>query len=251
MTEPVEREPAAPHPLLSDFYDAGGERPAFVRHLFNETAAFYDGINRLYSLGSGAWYRRRSLLRAGLHPGHIVIDVATGTGLVAEQAVAITGRRRDVIGIDLSEAMLAIASRKLGIPATQAIAEQLPIADASADFVTMGYALRHVSDLVVAFREFHRVLRPNGTVVLLEIGRPGNKLSRMIAETYFGRIVPLLSRWLSGGEKARTLTQYYWATIDRCVAPEIILQALGDSGFVELRCDVDLDVMRSYVGRKR
>jgi demethylmenaquinone methyltransferase/2-methoxy-6-polyprenyl-1,4-benzoquinol methylase len=251
MREPVEREPVAPHPLLSEFYGERDDRAAFVRRLFNDTAPLYDGINKLYSLGSGAWYRRRCLVRAGLRPGLRVIDVATGTGMVAQEAVAVTGRREDVIGVDLSEAMLAIARSKLRIPVIQGVAEQLPIADASADFVTMGYALRHVADLVAAFREYHRVLRQDGTVVLLEIGKPTRKLGRVVAETYLGRMVPLLSRWFSGGERAQALTAYYWATIDQCVAPEVILKALGDSGFVELRCDVELDMLRSYIGRKR
>jgi demethylmenaquinone methyltransferase/2-methoxy-6-polyprenyl-1,4-benzoquinol methylase len=251
MSEPVEREPVAPHPLLSDFYGASGERTAFVRRLFNDTASYYDGINKLYSLGSGAWYRRRSLVRAGLRPGLRLIDVATGTGMVAQEALAVIGRREDVIGVDLSEAMLTIARNKLGIRVIQGVAEQLPIADASTDFVTMGYALRHVADLVVAFREFHRVLRQDGTVLLLEIGKPTRRLGRAVAGTYLGRVVPLLSRWFSGGERAQALTAYYWATIDHCVAPAIILKALADSGFVELRCDVELDMLRSYVGRKR
>jgi demethylmenaquinone methyltransferase/2-methoxy-6-polyprenyl-1,4-benzoquinol methylase len=251
MSEPVEREPVAPHPWLSEFYGERDEHAAFVRRLFNETASFYDGINKLYSLGSGAWYRRRCLVRAGLHPGQRLIDVATGTGMVAQEAVAVTGSRQDVIGIDLSEAMLAIARNKLDIAVIQGVAEQLPVADASADFVTMGYALRHVCDLVTAFREFHRVLREDGTVLLLEIGKPTRRLGRVVAQTYLGRLVPLLSRWLSGSERAQALTQYYWATIDQCVAPEVILKALGDSGFVELACDVELDMMRCYVGRKR
>jgi demethylmenaquinone methyltransferase / 2-methoxy-6-polyprenyl-1,4-benzoquinol methylase len=251
MSEPLEREPVAPHPLLPEFYGARDDRTAFIRRLFNDTASSYDGINKLYSLGSGAWYRRRCLMHAGLRPGLRLIDVATGTGMVAKEALAITGRREDVIGIDLSEAMLAIARGKLDIPVVQGVAEQLPIADASADFVTMGYALRHVADLVVAFREYHRVLRTDGTVMLLEIGKPTTTLGRVVAEAYLGRMVPLLSRWFSGGERAQALTAYYWATIDQCVAPEIILKALGDSGFVELRCHVELDMMRSYIGRKR
>ena len=73
----------------------------------------------------------------------------------------------------------------------------------------------------------------------------------MLAALYLGRLVPLLSRWMTGDRRARDLTRYYWATIDHCVAPEIILEALAESGFVELSCDVEVDLMRCYVGRKR
>ncbi len=251
MNEPVELGPRAPHPVLGEFYGGHNERTGFVRRLFNETAPHYDKINAIFSLGTGASYRRRCLVRAGLRPGLRLIDVATGTGLVAQEAVAVTGRRHDVVGIDLSDGMLAIARAKLGIAVIQATAEQLPLADASTDFVTMGYALRHVSDLVAAFREYHRVLRQDGTLMLLEIGKPTRPLSRMLAALYLGRLVPLLSRWMTGDERARELTRYYWATIEHCVAPEIILQALAESGFVELSCEVEVDLMRCYVGRKR
>ncbi|HUH84594.1 MAG TPA: class I SAM-dependent methyltransferase [Stellaceae bacterium] len=251
MSEPVKIEPTAPHPVLGAFYSGRNERNGFVRRLFDETAPYYDRINWLFSLGTGGGYRRRCLLRAGLRPGLRLIDVATGTGLLAQEAVAVTGRRDDVIGVDLSNGMLAVARAKLGIPLIQASAEHLPVADASTDFVTMGYALRHVADLAVAFREYYRVLRENGTVMLLEIGKPTHAPSRLFAGFYLGQVVPVLSRWMTGEKRVRDLTRYYWATIEHCVAPEIILQALRDSGFVELSCAVEVDMMRCYVGRKR
>src|ERR1700761_5189492 len=78
---------------------------AFVRGLFNDTAPYYDTVNRLFSLGSGGWYRRRCLLRAGLRPGQTVLDVAIGTGLIAEEALRIVGTEGAVVGLDLSDAM--------------------------------------------------------------------------------------------------------------------------------------------------
>lgn len=247
---PDDHEPVEPHPVIAGFYDGREQRLSFVRSLFNETAPYYDGINRLFSLGSGAWYRRRCLKRAGLGPGCRVIDVAIGTGLLAREAIALTGNAGDVIGVDLSEAMLGVAREKLGLPLVQGAAEHLPFADESADFVTMGYALRHVSDLVTAFREFHRVLRRDGTVLLLEIGQPTRAVNRALASAYLGRVVPFLCRWTSGRSRTRILMQYYWHTIEHCVPPEIILQAMRDGGFRDLRCEADFDLFRSYVGRK-
>jgi demethylmenaquinone methyltransferase / 2-methoxy-6-polyprenyl-1,4-benzoquinol methylase len=236
--------------VLTGFYGQRAQRASFVRRLFNETAPYYDGVNRLFSLGSGAWYRRRCLLRAGLRPGCEVIDVAVGTGLLAREIVAITGRGRDVTGIDLSEGMLAAARRNLDIHLIQGMAEQLPVADESADFLTMGYALRHVSDLVGAFREFHRVLRHGGVAVLLEISRPTGALSHALVSGYLGRVVPLICRFTAGG-RTKTLMEYYWETIENCVPPETILEAMAQAGFADLRCDIDLHMFRSYIGRKR
>jgi ubiquinone/menaquinone biosynthesis C-methylase UbiE len=91
-----------------------------------------------------------------------MLDVAIGTGLLAREAVRILGRPDDVIGLDLSEGMLAEARRALPIPLVQAQAETLPLADASLDFVSMSYALRHVTSLGVLFAEFRRVSAPAG-----------------------------------------------------------------------------------------
>jgi demethylmenaquinone methyltransferase/2-methoxy-6-polyprenyl-1,4-benzoquinol methylase len=114
----------------------------------------------------------------------------------------------------------------------------------------MGYALRHVADLVTVFSEFHRVLRRGGTLVLLEISKPTRALSHALVSGYLGRVVPLLCR-LTAGERTRTLMEYYWETIESCVPPETILAAMARAGFVAPRCDVDFDIFRTYVGRKR
>ena len=250
MDELQEQHRIEPHELFPGVYGDNTHRLPFVRGLFNSTAPHYDFINQLFSLGTGAWYRRRCLVRAGLQPGHRIIDVAIGTGLLAQEAIAITGDRRHVIGIDLSEGMLAIAREKLGVPLVQAAAEALPIADGAADFVTLGYALRHMSDLVIAFREFRRVLRSGGTVLVLEISRPAKSLNRALASTYLGWMVPLLSRFVTGDLNAQKLMQYHWETIEQCVPPQTILDAMSSGGFDNVNCTADLDFFRSYVGHK-
>jgi demethylmenaquinone methyltransferase / 2-methoxy-6-polyprenyl-1,4-benzoquinol methylase len=236
--------------MIAGYYSDPATRLSFARDLFNRTAQHYDPVNRLFSLGSGSWYRRSCLLQAGLRPGMKVIDVAVGTGLVAREALAITGDFGAVIGVDVSEAMLAIARRKLGIPLIQGTAEALPVSDEAADFVTMGYAARHVADLEVAFREALRVLRPNGTLLLLEISTPRRRLTRMLASTYIGGLVPLLSLITTGNPRARTLMRYHWETIVKCVPPRAIAQAMRESGFREVNCQTDLDLFQCYTGRK-
>lgn len=239
-----------PHPLLSDHYATAEERASFVRGAFDRTAAYYDRINWLLSLGTGASYRRRALRRAGLRSGASVLDVAVGTGLVAREAVRITGNRALVTGLDISANMLAQARRSLGISLIQGGAEALPIADASVDFLSMGYALRHVSDLEVAFGEFRRVLRPGGTVLLLEITRPIRRVPYALGSLYFGRFIPLLSHIATLSVATETLMRYHWDTIENCVPPEIILRVLTQSGFEGVRCETELGVFRAYVGQR-
>lgn len=251
MAEPDNLNAKAPHPILHDYYERRDQRRAFVRNLFDEAAPHYDRINELFSFGTGRRYRRDCLIRAGLRPGLRLADIAIGTGLVAREAVAILGSSDDVVGVDLSAAMLAVARESLSIPLIQGTAEQLPFAAGSIDFLTMGYALRHVDDLVSTFREFHRVLRPGGTVLVLEIARPTKRLLHSFLSAYLGGIVPLISRWVAGRSVGQTLTRYYWETIEHCVPPETILAAMRDGDFVNTRCTTNFDICRSYIGRKR
>jgi len=243
-------KPLEPHPALPDYYPDLAQRPAFVRGLFDRTAHYYDHVNRLLSFGSGGWYRRRALERVGLRPGMTVLDVAIGTGLVARQALAITGDPRAVIGLDVSEGMLAEVKRSLNLPLIQGLMERLPLADACCDLVSMGYALRHVADLNATFREFHRALRPGGALLILEIARPASPFKRKLLKLYLGRLIPLLGRLTTGERDMQTLMRYYWDTIENCVPPETIVRAIRDAGFAEAGCDVEFDLFRAYFGRK-
>jgi len=242
-TESLPRPAVPPSDIRSD--------RAFVRGLFNDTAPYYDTVNRIFSLGSGGWYRRRCLLRAGLKSGQTVLDVAVGTGLIAEAALRIVGADGDVIGLDLSEAMLAEARRKLDIPLIQGTAEALPLADRSVDFVVMGYAIRHIADLQVCFDEFRRVLRPGGTLLLLEVSSPARAVFKTTLAQYLGRGVPRLSGWVTRQPKVRGLMNYHWETMEDCVAPAVILDAMARSGFAQLVCEGWFDLFRSYAGRKQ
>lgn len=238
----------APHAPLLDYYEAPEARRGFVRDLFNRTAGSYDRINTVLSFGSGAWYRRRALAQAGLRPGMRMLDVAIGTGLLAREAVRILGRPEDVIGLDLSEGMLAEARRVLPIPLVQAQAETLPLADASLDFVSMSYALRHVTSLGVLFAEFRRVLRPGGRVLVLELARPEGRVAYGVARAWLGGVVPALSALTGPG--SRTLMRYYWDTIDACVPPSEILRHLGEAGLQDVACATELGVFRAYTARR-
>lgn len=242
--------PLAPHPALIAYYAHPADRDDFVRHLFDRSAPHYDLINRLFSLGLGDWYRRRSLQRAGLQPGMRVLDGAIGTGAIARQTLAIQGENAAVIGLDVSEGMLVQARRELDIPLVLGRIEQLPMADDSIDFYAVGYALRHVADLGSMFREGRRILRPGGIFLVLEIGIPKGSLYRSIATFYMGQIIPRLSSIVCGTREAKQLMQYYWDTIVNCVPESVILQAMSDAGLAEVRCTIDFGLFRAYVGHE-
>lgn len=239
-----------PHPVLPAYYRSERERRPFVTSLFDGTARYYDLVCGLGSLGSGQLYRRWVLRRAGLRPGMRLLDVGTGTGLVARAAAQILGDSRAVVGLDPSAGMLQQARLRLPGPLVQGLAEALPFAGDRFDALSMGYALRHVADLGVAFTEFRRVLRPGGRLLILEITPPRSRLGRRLLEGYLGRLLPRATRLGTGSARAEMLVRYYWDTIAECVPPETILETLSGSGFVEVERRVYGGLLSEYFARK-
>jgi demethylmenaquinone methyltransferase / 2-methoxy-6-polyprenyl-1,4-benzoquinol methylase len=232
-------------PLSHYWADEPGRR-RFVDALFDSTAGDYDHVERLLAFGTGPAYRRDALRRAGLRAGMAVLDIATGTGLVAREALAITGETGSVIGLDPSTGMLEQARRGLPIPLIQATGERLPFRDASFDFVSMGFALRHVADLGLLFHDIRRVLRPGGTACILEISRPPSRARAGALRIFMTKIVPVMAGNATKRAEARRLMQFYWDTIDACVRPEAVLQALAEAGFPAPRRNVTLGLFSEY-----
>ncbi len=241
-------EPLRPHPLLHRYYATEKERRRRVDAWFDASASRYDFITQLMSLGSGHWYRRRALAEVGLAPGQAILDVACGTGVLTAGARSIAGPTGRVIGLDPSFGMLRRAERRGRGSLVRGFAEALPFADASFDRVTMGYALRHVADLRSTFREYRRVLRPGGRVLLLEITPPSARYPNRWLRFYLRRVVPSLARLGSRGAEARELMQYYWDTIESCQPPKVILASLAEAGFAAVERQVDLGIFSQYRG---
>jgi demethylmenaquinone methyltransferase/2-methoxy-6-polyprenyl-1,4-benzoquinol methylase len=238
----------APHPPISGYYDQPGDKRAFLTAIFDETASDYDRVERWLSLGTGRWYRRQALVRSGLKPGMHVADVAVGTGLVAREALRVLNGQGRVVGVDPSPGMLSIARQSLSIETVVATAENLPLPDQSFDFVSMGYALRHVEDMTGAFRQFLRVLKPGGRVCILEITRPRTRFGRALLRAYLGAVGGIMGRVMRLAPRTPELWAYYWETIDRCVPPDRVLQALRDAGFKDVKREVTGGIFSEYTG---
>jgi demethylmenaquinone methyltransferase/2-methoxy-6-polyprenyl-1,4-benzoquinol methylase len=242
--------PTAPHPVLKKYYAHEGDKQPFVTALFDRTARYYDRVCGVGSLGSGQFYRRYVLRHYGLGRGMKLLDVATGTGLVARAAVGILREPGNVVGLDPSGGMLREARKTLAVPLVQGIVEKLPFGDDGFDFLAMGYALRHMADLGVALGECRRVLKPGGRLLLLEVSRPRSALGRWLTRVYFEKVLPQVTRLSTRSAQAELLMRYYWDTIVECVPPETILEVLRASGFVGVGRRVRAGVFSEYVGVK-
>jgi demethylmenaquinone methyltransferase/2-methoxy-6-polyprenyl-1,4-benzoquinol methylase len=223
-----------PHKDLPQFYSSRDQRPEFVQRLFDDTARYYDRISGALSFGTCKAYRKLALRRAGLTPDMHLLDVATGTGLAAQAALDLGLPPSHVVGLDPSAGMLHENQKLRSIPLVQARGESLPFPDGSFDFISMGYALRHVEDLALLFREFHRVLKPGGRVLILEITRPESRLVFSMGQFYLDRFLPAVTRLLTRNDDAGRLLKFYWATIAECVPPATITDALAASGLTEV-----------------
>ncbi len=180
----------------------GTAKRTYVRGMFTRIADHYDIMNTLMTFGQDERWRAVVVRAAGPVEGQWTLDVGTGTGLIARD-LARRGAR--AVGLDLTPGMM-VAGRKEMIEKTgQATvlftcgdALALPLPDNSVACVTTGFTMRNVVDIETAFREMHRVVKPGGRVICLEVATPRNPLFRLGNRIYTRRIIPLLGRIIAG-----------------------------------------------------
>ena len=236
----------APHLLLTDYYQTEQDRQAYIRKIFDNTAADYDRIESMLAWGTGSRYRRQALIRCGLKAGMKVLDVGVGTGLVAAQACMLTGDPALVTGVDPSPGMMAASKLPKTMRMVEGRAESLPFPDNHFDFLSMGYALRHISDLSVAFAEFERVLKPGGRLCILEITQAQSGLGRWLLKSYMRGVIPLLTRFVSKQKDTASLWRYYWDTIEACVPPEQVMATLNAVRLTQVTRHLEVGVFSEY-----
>ncbi len=236
----------APHVPLTDYYQTEQDRQAYLRQMFDDTAADYDHIEAIFAWGSGSRYRRQALIRGGLKAGMKVLDVGVGTGLLAAQACILTGNAALVTGIDPSPGMMAASKLPQAMVLLEGRAESLPFPDDHFDFLSMGYALRHISDLGVAFAEFERVLKPGGRLCILEITQARNRVGKWLLKSYMRDVLPLLTRLVSKQKNTATIWRYHWDSIEACVPPEQVVAALSAAGLTRVERHLELGVFSEY-----
>ena len=181
----------------------GSAKTALVREMFERIAPRYDRVNRVLSLGLDQRWRRAALAAIGVGPNDRVVDLACGTGDLAELAAA---RGARVVAVDGAREMLRGARRRrVAADLVRCDAALLPLRTGCATVVTCGFALRNFTEPEAALREAARVLAPGGRLALLEVGQPDGRLARAGHRVWFERVVPLVGGWLSDRDAYRYL----------------------------------------------
>jgi len=208
-----------------------------AHRIFSGIGATYERAGALLSFGQDARWRERlvSLLDAGSDDA--VLDVATGTGLVAR---AIAERYRcQVVGLDRSADMLGAAAARDGhIPLVRARAESLPFPDESFDHLTFTYLLRYVDDPAATLRELARVVRPGGRIVALDFGVPSNPILRTLWRAYTAIGLPLIGRAIS--QQWASVGAFLRGSIERFNAAhsqEVVERYWREAGLVDVHVD--------------
>ena len=191
-------------------------RKRHALELFSGLPGAYDRMGAVLSFGQDPRWRRALIDAIDPRPGQRILDVATGTGLVA---FGLARRGAEVVGLDQSEDMLATARRRLGahpelarrVSLIQGQAERLPFADAEFDALSFTYLLRYVDDRAATMRELVRVLKPGGRIGMVEFAVPSSPALRALWRVHTRVGLPLIGRLVSPA----------WFEVGRFLGPNI------------------------------
>ena len=210
-----------------------------VEQMFDNIAPTYDKLNHIMSLNIDRVWRRRVMRIVRRAKAHKIMDVATGTG---DLAIAMAKRvdRTQILGVDLSEEMLAVARRKVEkqgleerIMLEKGDAENLAmVSTESIDAATVAFGVRNFENIERGLSEIYRTLKPGGKLVVLEFSMPKNRLVRWVYSQYAHRLLPRIGGMISKDKKAYT---YLPDSVEEFPAPERFAEMLRSVGFTRVK----------------
>jgi demethylmenaquinone methyltransferase/2-methoxy-6-polyprenyl-1,4-benzoquinol methylase len=228
-------------------------KKAQVAKMFNNISRHYDFLNHFLSLGIDRGWRKRAIkLLSPIRPKYI-LDVATGTGDFAFQALSLNPDK--VIGVDISEGMLEEGRKKIvkrnlasKIELGRGDSENLMFEENKFDAVTVGFGVRNFENLEKGLREIHRVIKPGGMLVVLEFSRPKRFPFGQIYNFYFKTILPKIGRLISKDKSAYT---YLPASVEAFPDGMDFENILKKVGFKNTTCEpLTFGISSIYTGRK-
>ncbi len=217
-------------------FQSRDEKKTYVRKMFGEIAGRYDFFNHFLSMGFDFHWRKTAIqqLRATLQEKQNpkILDIACGTGDLAFEAIKqIPGA--DVTGSDITLPMLdlfrkKIEKRGLSMKVEEGDVEDLKYPDNSFDAVTIGFATRNFTNLDIAFSEIHRVLKPSGVFINLELARPRVFPMKQLYKLYFDAVLPSMASVMS---KHNSAYRYLPDSLRRFPDLEPLAEIMTNAGF--------------------
>ncbi len=195
--------------VVTPYKDSERSKKEQVAEMFDNIARRYDFLNHLLSMGIDITWRKKAIKYIGGVNPKTILDLATGTGDFAFEALALKPEK--VVGCDISEGMMKYGREKAlklnasGIVSfVQGDSEQMSFADNTFDAITVGFGVRNFENLRAGLKEMHRVLKPGGRIAILEASQPHNTIIRWVYSLYFNYIVPRIGRLFSKDVRAYT-----------------------------------------------
>lgn len=225
-----------------------------VRKLFDNIASDYDKLNHILSLNIDKGWRKKAVRNLVDTQAPLkVLDVACGTADFTIEIAQKVGKGSEVIGVDISEGMMAVGREKIqkaGVSAELLVAdcEDLPYPDNTFDRISVGFGVRNFEHLELGLSQMCRVLTPGGKLVILELSVPSNAFIRWCYKLYFLKILPAIGGMISGDRGAY---EYLPASVLRFPGPDKFIPMLKSAGFAQVeRTSLTLGICRMYVAKK-
>jgi len=214
------------------------DKAELVRGVFDSVASRYDIMNDLMSGGLHRLWKRHTIDQAGVRKGHIVLDLAGGTGDLAKEFTRRVGTSGHVVLADINAAMLIQGRRRMvdggvagNLSIAQVDAQNLPFDDGAFDCITVAFGLRNVTDKSAALHSMHRVLKPGGKLLILEFSEPAEAI-RPAYDFYSFKVLPILGKLVARDEDSY---QYLAESIRMHPDQETLLAMMQTAGLERCR----------------
>ncbi len=224
-----------------------------VAKMFDNISRRYDLLNHVLSFGVDIIWRKKAIKMLKPEQPKLILDIATGTGDFAIEALALNPEK--VIGVDISEGMLAVGRRKMAkmgltdkIELQLGDSEKLLFSDNKFDAIIVSFGVRNFENLEKGLEDMYRVLKPGGTTVIVEFSKPTVFPFRQLYNFYFKYILPLIGKIIS---KDNAAYSYLPESVQAFPYGDKFLEIFNKAGFKNTICrPLTFGISSIYVGKK-